>query len=97
MIICNHCKTFSISQSQKVDDIMCFRNCLWQTARTILLNQDTVSQMVEDLEHVDINKVVLQAAIAQPKMGQESVETVHHCTIFLLNHFHCLINAAPKL
>ena len=37
--------------------------------------------MVEDLERVDINKMVSQAAIAQPKMGQESVETVHHCTI----------------
>ena len=51
------------------------------------MNEENVSQMIEDLKNLDINKVMAQAAVADPDAHANCREAVQKCkinfTIFL--------------
>ena len=59
-----------------------------QTSRAVLLNQDSVLEIMEDLKQIDFDKLAAQASIADPNLRKNQFGTVQKCNyIFALFHY----------
>ena len=60
--------------------------CCLQTARSVLQNNETVSQMIEDLADVDFEEICHQAGYVEPEHAQIKKDVIFECA---LAYFEC--------